>query len=214
MSSLLTISLPLAIGAALSPMLFATTTGLLSESDEPRRRALTFLAGALIPIGLLIVLAFTAAGPALRHDLSSVIGYVDLALGAMLLGVAGWFAVRPPQRRSHRERPPHQLWWYVMLGLVLEGRDVHSVVLEYGSFQHAALANVGDATKALATACIVVIVTLPIWLPILVRVTIPAGLRKRMDRSQGWVVAHERSIVIIVCLVLGGYLLARGALGT
>ena len=97
-NTLLTVSLPLAIGAALSPMLFAASTGLLSGTDRPRRRALAFLIGALVPIGFLVAVAFTAVGPAIAsvaHDVSSILGAIDLALGSLLVVAAGWFRSGP-----------------------------------------------------------------------------------------------------------------------
>ncbi len=87
------------------------------------------------------------------------------------------------------------------------------MLLAYGSLQHAAVAPVGDGTKTVAAAGIVVIVTLPIWLPIVARVSVPPRLRTALERGQGWIERHERPIVIAVCLVFGTYLLVRGALG-
>lgn len=217
MRSLLTVSLPLAIGAALSPTLFVTTMGILKSRDQPRRRAIAFLLGALLPIGLLIVVAFTAVGPVLRHaehDLQSVLGYIDLALGVLLLVVAARWALHPPAHRRHKEAATRPVWWTLVLGAILEGRDVHSMALAFGALQHAAVAHVGSATKVVATAVIVVIVTLPVWLPIVVRVSIPAGLLEWMARTQRWAQAHEQLIVVTVCLVFGVYLLVRGALGS
>ena len=216
MKTLFTVSLPLAIGAALSPMLFAATTGLLSGTDRPRRRALAFLIGALVPIGVLVAVAFTAGGTAIHNaarDVSSILGAIDLALGSLLLVVAGWFAIRPPHRRAPKPKGERPLWWDGLLGVVLQGRDVSSMLLAYGSLQHAAVAHVNDATKGVAAAVIVVIVTFPIWLPIVARVSVPENLRTKLERAQVWTERHERPIVIAVCLVLGTYLLIRGALG-
>jgi len=216
MKTLFTVSLPLAIGAALSPMLFAATTGLLSGTDRPRRRAFAFLIGALVPIGFLVAVAFTAVGPAIRsaaHDVSSILGAIDLALGSLLLVAAGWFAIRPPHRRAPKPKRERPVWWDGLLGVVLQGRDVSSMLLAYGALQHAAVAQVNDATKTVAAGVIVVIVTLPIWLPIVARVSVPQRLRARLERGQGWIERHEQPIVIAVCLVFGTYLLVRGALG-
>ena len=88
-----------------------------------------------------------------------------------------------------------------------------SMLLTYGALQHAAVAPVGDATKTVAAAIIVVIVTVPIWLPIVTRVSVPQRLQSTLERGQGWIERHERPIVIVVCLVFGTYLLVRGALG-
>lgn len=217
MESLLAVSLPLAIGAALSPMLFATTTGILAQRDRPRRRAVLFLAGALVPIGALVAISFTALRSVIEHatlHIGAVIGYVDLGIGIALMAVAAWFLIHPPHRRHRHAQTPRPLWWDTVLGLVLQGRDVSSMVLAYGSFQHAAVAHVGPAAKAVAAACIVAIVTLPIWLPIVARVSVPAGLRRRMERPQRWAERHERPVVVTVCVVLGTYLIVRGALGT
>ena len=216
MNTLLTVSLPLAIGAALSPMLFAATTGLLSGTDRPRRRALAFLIGALVPLGILVAVAFTAVGPAIQgavRDVSSILGAIDLVLGSLLLAVAAWFAIRPPHRRAPKPRRERPLWWDGLLGVVLQGRDVSSMLLAYASLQHAAVAHVSDAAKTVAAAAIVVIVTLPIWLPIVARVSVPPRLRARLERGQGWIERHERPIVIAVCLGFGTYLVVRGALG-
>lgn len=221
MGSLLAVALPLAIGAALSPMLFATTTGLLAGHDRPRGRALAFLVGALVAIGLLVIVAFTAVGPAIGSAVrraDTIIADIDLALGSLLVALALWFAVKPPHpdltaRRHRGGEASRGLWWDGALGLVLQGRDVSSMVLAYGALQHTAVAGVGPTATAAVAAAVVVIVALPVWLPIAAHVTVPPKVGERMARSRSWALHHARGVVITVSLVLGAYLLVRGATG-
>lgn len=197
-------------------MLFATSTGLLSEQDRPRGRALAFFAGTLVPIGFLVLVAFTAVGPLLRDvvkNADSVIADIDLALGSLLYCAAGYFALRPPHHRRRAPKGARSIWWDALLGVVLEGRDISSMVLSYGALQHVAVAHVGAGAKAVVAAAVVAIVTLPTWLPIVVRVTIPPRLRHSMERSQRWAEAHQQPVVLGVCLVFGTYLVVRGATG-
>lgn len=214
---LLAVSIPLAIGAGLSPMLLATTTGLLTGADHPRTRAVAFLVGALVPLAALIVITFTAIGPAISHAVNgadNVLALIDLGLGSFMLVVALWFTFRPPPRFHHEHRStPRPIWWNGLLGVVLMGRDVSSMVLAFAALQHTAVASVGPVAKAVVAAAIVALVTMPIWVPIVAHVTIPTGLRQRMERTRDWAVAHEQGVVVTVCVVLGGYLLSRGATG-
>lgn len=99
------------------------------------------------------------------------------------------------------------------MGMVLQGRDVSSMVLIYGALEHAAVAHVEASTKTVVAIAVVVIATLPIWLPIVARVSIPLRWQQRMARSRAWGQDHERAMVIAVCVIFAAYLLARGAVG-
>lgn len=51
----------------MSPTLFITTTGLLSQSDRPRKRALSFLIGALASLVLWVFIVYSAIGALLKR---------------------------------------------------------------------------------------------------------------------------------------------------
>lgn len=196
-------------------MLLATASGLSHSVDRPHARALAFLAGVLGALGLLVVVVFSALGPAIVGALRSsrsIVAAIDMALGSGLLVLGAIVALRAP-RGAPRRPAPRSLRRDVALGVVLQGRDVRAMTLAYACLQHVALAGVGPATKIVATVVAVTIISLPAWLPLLVQLSVPKGLEQRFARVRQAALAHRQAVAVAVCLVFGTFLVVRGALG-
>ena len=110
--------LPFILGAAVSPVLLVTTLYLLSLIDDPVKKALMFLLGGSITIGLITFLIFFTTNinpkPAPNKDLLP-----HLIIGVLLLFLAYGIYRRGPAK-AHKEKAKKQgLLRYASLGFLL-----------------------------------------------------------------------------------------------
>ncbi len=205
----------------MSPTLLASVTALLSQADRPRAKALAFLIGGTISLGVWIVIVYSAIWALLQQVESDAISYInviDISLGALLLLVFVYLVVFRPKSlfgRDKEQQPEgaeknEHLWHVAVVGSVLQGRDVSSVVLFIACLQHIAASPVNVVTKLVVLAGTVAITTMPMWIPLVAHVTLPHSFIHRTEPAEVWLKRNSRNITIIVCLVFGIYLVIRG----
>lgn len=137
-------AIPAALGASLYPpgLLFVAY---LLANPHPRKRALTFLTGAIITAlgaGFAGVLLFRVSG-AQSSTHRSVSPWIDVALGALLVLFAAVVFRRPPRGPKAASKQHKQLG---ALGLFLVGCFMYSPSPFYESLRAVAL---GDGEEAL-----------------------------------------------------------------
>ncbi|MEI8081373.1 MAG: GAP family protein [Actinomycetes bacterium] len=224
LSNLLATVIPEAIGSAISPTLFITTTGLLSQRRRPRARAIAFLIGAIASLLLWVFIVTSAVGAVIKgaaDDAESTwrshLGAIDGVLGTLLLLIAIYIAYRPtkpelPDKPPPEDKPEIPLWRIAALGAVLEGRDVSSIILFIAAVQQIARAQIPDEVKLTVLVGLIAITTLPMWLPLIAHVTIPHSFVRRSKPLIAWTRQNRRTIGVAVCLVFGVYLLGRAVI--
>jgi len=214
--------LPLAFGAAISPMLFAATVVILAGRSNRRARALAFLAGAacpLIALALVItaIVKATVTFPSFRLRLSPAI---DLGIGLLLLLLALLSFALP--RTQGEPRPATALraettsgaHWvaFYSLGLALMAPNPATLALFALAAWDIGRAEVGAPAKAVAFLLIVIVTLAPIVLPLVLDLLAPAFAHRVLEPIGRAARSHRRLIGGIVMALLGGYLVARGLL--
>lgn len=216
---------PLAIGAAISPTITLIAIALLNSDARGRHRVLAYWAGAAasLVVWVIIVSSFmwqlVASATADVERYSSVI---DLGLGALLLGVGAWRVLTRKRAspagdsgskhdsrwdvRSLGEGSLRRQFWF---GMVMQGRNVTSVLLFCAAQQHIDAASLPLWQKAIVTASVIGIATASIWLVVVV----PARLRGRvsewMQPARGWLSTRSRTIETVVAIGAGLFLIIR-----
>ena len=216
-ADLLTFVIPVAIGSAISPTLLITTTGLLSQQNRPRAKAMSFFVGAVVSlvVWILIVYSFVwAIVKAAVLDAESHISIIDAAGGVLLLAAAAYLFVNRSKpallaKQSKGDEEQH-LWHIAALGAVMQGRDFTSIVLFISALQHIATSSVYWLIKLAVLAGLVAITTVFMWLPLVAHVTIPHSFMRKAKPLTNWLRKNARMISMYVCLVFGIYLLVRG----
>jgi len=221
---------PLAILSAItSPTAIAAVLVILN-----RPRAVALLAGYAIgsfvtsvAVGFGIIAVFDATGTFSRPT-SSANAFVDLVAGALILLSTAWLrssrsarwrqraAARRAARKARRRAPSRG-----RMTRLLRGGSV-GIVTALGAAMHlpgllylVALADIAHAqlTTAAALAVLVafnVVMLLPIELPLLAAIRDPAWTREAVARVDAFGRRHERTGLLLVALVAGGYLVASG----
>jgi Sap, sulfolipid-1-addressing protein len=217
----------LAIASAFYPTLLAISVVLLS-TPQPRPMLLGYAAGALIAsiaTGLAIVFVLADSG-ALDDSRPKVSPAVDLAAGALVL-VLGWLVatgrverVRERRRlaRGDRQRPPwsKRVLSHGSVRVAFGAALVLSVVP--GLFYLVALKDIADSDQGAAVEVLLVLAFnlvqfALIEVPLVAFAIAPERTGERVERLDAGLRRHGRRIGTVVCLVMGLYLVARGAAG-
>lgn len=220
MGELLAKAMPLAFGAAMSPLILAMLVVTLSGSNHPRGRAIAFTMGMGTSLVLVSILGFTLLKgvviPSLS-DPSTTLAAIDIAFGVVLLLVV---ALRLVGRSATPEHPANpapggaapRLGRYYLLGMVRMGTNMTSLVLFIPAVKDVSASAVGLAAQIVVLALLILITMLPALIPVGADLLLPgeadpvlSGLGRRLSR-------HGRTLVTIVLGGLGGYLVVRGAI--
>ena len=214
-SQLLLQVLPLALGAAVSPLVLILQLMLMARQGARLASSWAFVAG-----NLLVLLAWTVVGSSLGHHLpprgvggDPAAAHLEIVLALVLLSLA-LRAVRLPPSSTPPEpaRPPgrHPLLGAFGFGLGTMGSNVTTFVLFLPAAQEVGRAALRPGLEALVYGLLVVITLLPAWAPpALVMATGPAG-RRQLDRLHGFVLGHRRGINAAVAVLFALLLGARG----
>ena len=207
--------LPLAFGAALSPMLLLGQLALLTALGSRAvalRRSVSFLLGTVI-----VVLVWTLAGgwiahelPLHRHGADPVAAAVQLMLALALLALA-LQTLRRPLPAAALERPVCTgLLAPLFQGAGLMAVNVTSLVLFLPAAQDVGRSGLPWDDRLGAWIGLGLITLLPIWLPpLLVLLSGPKGARL-LERMGHWVAGHRRAIDVAVAAGFALLLAVRG----
>lgn len=216
MSALLVKLIPLALGAALSPVILAAVVLILGSPVRPRLRIAAFGAGALtvlvlVGIGGLLVFTHTVSRAAHRSEAEAA---VDLALGLVLLALAARAALRGPAplRPAHSSSKRTGVAATLGLGVAMMATNLSTLVLFLGALKEIDAAKVGPGNEAVALTVLIAIAMTPIWLPITIYQVAPQSFQHILGRVGTFTKSHKRAISLAVFTAFGLYLLLKGAL--
>jgi hypothetical protein len=216
-----------AFTAALNPTLLAATTVMLLL-DHPKRLLVGYLLGALmtsVTLGLVIVFSLDGSASTAQHTLSPTL---DLALGAILLGVA--FLIRPghqprevgrlaDRRRRKQESkgekgPP--LWQRKLSqGSARMTFVVGALLTLPGASYLIGLHKIADEDPSTAAAVGMVLLFNVIMLallelPLIGFIFAPEWTPRAVDRFKEWFSSNARRYGFRIAVVIGVLLIVRG----
>jgi len=216
MNELFAKTIPLALGAMVSPTLLTAAILVLASRVAQRARVWTFVAG-----GATVLVAFTLAVPWIARLLQSVKGValdrIDVVLGALLLAVAvhallkrknpGSETAKAP--KHHATTAPHLLE-YFGYGALMIATDMSSLVLYIAILKEAVESSAPDAARATAVAIGYFAVMLPALAPACIATLAPAQTDRVLLPLGAWAKKHSTPITVAICLVFAAYLLIKG----
>lgn len=221
MGDLLRTVLPLALGAAVSPVLAALVIAVLASGDDAVRRAAALTAGAAVPlvaIAIIVLATMHAAGVAAPHHRHRGLdAAVDLVFGVLLAGLA-YRALKPTdtaqERQAERaEAAPGGPARYVGLGVGVMLVNFSTLAMFVPAAKDIARARgVGTAGEVAAAALLIVIVLIPAWLPLALRVAFPDRAARVLKPLGRWMAEHRRALGGWTSAVFAAYLVIRGVL--
>jgi len=218
MHSLIPTVLGLGFGVALcSPVSVVTVIVLLSMSSG-RRRAIAFVLGWLLAVGVIaaVVLVFAHGQDFSSHKTtpSRAASWAEIAVGL----IAVLSASRALQRRQRGvasssatpkwlDRLDRTNW----LLAVLVGAFMLTYSLTIAAAAEILKANVSATDDAVAFAAFAVASAVTIAAPIVVVVVAPDQSAQRLEAWRRWLLGNSRTIGLIALIVIGAVLIGKGA---
>ncbi len=202
---MLTEAVPAAFGAALYPpgLLFVAY---LLVNPQPRKRALVFIAGAVIAtlgfgFALVFILQGTGVERSPRHR--TVPTWVDLAIGILILGFAIYVWFRPPRGpKAAKQRRELGLVGLLMVGLVM----YTPAPLYLAALHSIAKAHDSVLVTILSVVLVAAIYMLVIEIPVIAHAIWPEPTIRVVTAVNAWLGRYGRTIVLLAAMAFGIYL--------
>ncbi len=209
MGRLLAQTVPLALGAAVSPVLLLLT---LATLGGPRRlpRGAALAAGAALPLAALTVVAL-AIGIGGEHHLSkSAAAWVDLGLGLVLWALGVRTALHGPAPPKERPKEPStSLGRSFALGLAGMSTNVTTIALYIPAMKIVANSGVADADKVVVSVVCLVIAMTVVLLPLTLAAVAPQASGRFLDALGHFMTTRRHAIQLVLTFGFGAYLLVR-----
>ena len=209
MSSLLSEVIPLALGAAISPVLFLLQLNALT-GPRPIARGLALTAGAAIVliIGSTIGVLVGDTGFSTRDTLQAVI---NIAFGVLLTAVGLRALVKPPKPKTPEPDPkPPTVRRAFVLGAGGMASNVTTFALYIPALALIAGSGLPLRQQGISALIILVITLMVAWVPLLLAVAVPGASTRLLPWLGHWMTANNRWIQVALGLGFGIWLLAKG----
>lgn len=216
MLRLLLATVPLALGAAVSPAVLVAVVALLASGG--RRVAGAFVAGAaafttIFTFACWLAMRSTVVGVASGHHPRRA-ATIDLVVGGLLLL---WGLVRLVRRRGHRdeprpENPPRHLGGAAALGVgfVAMATNLSSLPLLFVAARLVAHAHLSTGRAVLVLVVDIAVALMLAWIPLALAYVAPGASARILDSVHRFLTTHGATLLTVVLLVLGPYLIVHG----
>jgi hypothetical protein len=203
---------PLALGAAVSPLLLVGQMRTLTAPGSGERQAWAFVAGNAVVVAAWAVLGLGSGGSLPARASAGpdpVSAGIHLVLAAVLLAI-GCSALRREGGTVSSGSGGHGLGCSFALGLALMAGNLTSLVLYLPALQDLARAGLAPASLALLVLLVSLITLAPSLLPPLTLALTGAWGRIRLEALCRWTLRHQSAINAGLCFVFAAYLTRSG----
>ncbi len=204
--------LPLAFGAAISPVILLLQVATLASPRYPVRRALVVLgATALVVVAVMAAVVATdahaGAGP--RTD-PVVDGWIRIVLALVLLAGAVRVVLHPGA--TDDEPPPDDAdpgvrgLRFFLLGIGAMLTNLTTIVLLVPATREAASAAIGSGDRLVVLGVVLAITLLPAYVPLVVLAALGRRGPAALAAMSRWLRSHRRAVTVVVSLGFAAYL--------
>lgn len=216
------VSLPLAVGIALSPIPIIAVV-LMLTSDRARINGPAFVLGWVIGLGIVgaVVLALAGTGGASKSGSPATwVSWLKIVLGVLVLLVA----VRQFRSRPRGDEEPRMPKWMATidkttppaaagLAALLAGANPKNLLLAVAGATAIAQTGIGGGQQAVAYLVFALIGTLGVGIPVGIYFVMGARAEKLLAGLKDWMSAHNSVIMTVLCLVIAAKLIGDGISG-
>ena len=205
--ALVTRLLPLAIGAAVSPMVLVFQLLNLSGSRQALARSGAFLLGCTLVVILWLLCAgwIAALLPPANAGPDPIAAAFDAVFALLLVALGVRILTQTPPATPQPAR--HGLWTPALGGLVLMACNITSLVLFLPAIQDITRAGLQGPAWWLAALALAVITLVPAWLPPALVLLLGARGHQLLQRLSAWVMPRQRvinaGVTLLLAVVLG-----------
>jgi hypothetical protein len=209
MNSLLAQVIPLALAAAISPVVFLLQLNALTGT-RPIARGSALAAGAAIVliVGSTIGVALGGTGFSGRETLQAVI---NIAFGVLLVAVGLRALLRPPKPKpTQPDTKPKSIRSAFLAGAGGMASNVTTFALYIPALALIAGSELPLGQRGLAGLIILVITLMVAWVPLALAVAIPSASSRLLPALGNWMTANNRWIQVALGFGFGILLIAKG----
>jgi threonine/homoserine/homoserine lactone efflux protein len=216
---LLAKTIPLALGAAVSPTVLAVGLLILSGPRRPVARGTAFTAGVLVTLGALTAIGLTLTHHAIqgtsKHD--PITRAIDGTVGVVLLLLALATVLRAvttdrdaPAPKADADPDKHaSLAAAFVLGMAMMMANFSTILLYLPAMREISAARVATADKAVVVVIVFLITSLAATVPLTLRLVAPGPSARWFTSLHAAVTRHQRQIAVVIEVLFGAYLLVK-----
>jgi threonine/homoserine/homoserine lactone efflux protein len=212
MGELLGEVVPLAAGAAISPVVFLVQLTTLTGPRPISRGTALFLGAAIV----LIVLSTTGVllGSTSFSTNDTLKAWLNIVLGALLIAVGLRALLKPPKPKPPEpDAKPTSVGRSFVTGAAAMATNVTSFALYIPALALIAGSGLPLGQRGLAGLIILLIALAVAWVPLLLAAAVPAASSRLLPALGNWMTANDRWIQVILGLGFGIWLLIKGIRG-
>lgn len=213
MQDLLSHMLPLAFGAAISPMLLVVQVLVLSGKNKPISRSIAVTVGAgvmLLGLSLAFITLLNGFGQTPPGQKPSVGVEVVRGVAVVLLVFLGvrnlMHQDRPPNTKRAEKLEDAKLSAFIGVGLVVMLTNVTTLVLFAPALHMIMRAPVTETDKVIAYCLLFVITMLPLLVPLGIAVAMGSHAEGFLSKLNVFVTKHNAVISAVVCFGFAVYI--------
>lgn len=209
MSSLLSEVVPLALAAAISPVIFLLQLNTLTGARPiARGAALTAGAAVVLIVGSTIGVFLGSTGFSERDTLQAII---YTAFGVLLIAVGLRALLRPPKPKPPGTAPkPVSARRSFLAGAGGMASNVTTFALYIPALALIAGSGLPLRQRGLAGLIILVLTLMVAWVPLLLAVAVPGASTRLLPWLGNWMTTNNRWIQVVLGLGFGIWLLVKG----
>jgi hypothetical protein len=209
MGELLAQVVPLALGAAISPVVFLLQLNALT-GQRPIAHGSALAAGAAVVLiaGSTIGVLVGDTGFSTRDTLKAVI---NIAFGALLVLVALRALLRPPKPKPpDADTAPPTIRRSFVLGAGGMASNVTTFALYIPALALIAGSGLPLRQQGIAALIILLLTLMVAWVPLVLAVAVPGASTRLLPWLGHWMTANNRWIQVVLGFGFGAWLLVKG----
>lgn len=201
---------PLALAAAISPVIFLLQLTTLT-GPRPVARGAALTAGAAVVLIVLSTLGVALGGTSFSDD-ETLQGVLNIVLGALLVAVGMRALLKPPKPKpAQPEAKQASVGRSFITGAGGMASNVTSFALYIPALAQIAGSGLGLGQRGLA-ALIIFLITLTVaWVPLLLVAAVPGPSSRILSAVGSWMTRNDRWIQVVLGFGFGIWLIAKGA---
>jgi cytochrome c biogenesis protein CcdA len=209
MSTLLAEIVPLALAAAISPVIFLLQLNTLT-GPRPIARGLVLTAGAAIMLIVLSAIGVALGGTGFSSG-ESLRAVINIVLGALLAAVGLRALLRPPKpKASEPDTKPLSISRSFLMGAGGMASNVTTFALYIPALALIAGSGLPLGQRAVAALIILVIALMVAWVPLVLAAAVPSASNRLLPALGRWMAANSRWIQVALGFRFGIWLVAKG----
>ena len=210
MSSLLTQIVPMALAAAISPVIFLLQLNTLT-GPRPLARASALTAGAAVVLIVVSTIGVALGGTGFATN-DTLQAAINIGIGALLVAMGIRALVRPPRPHAADDADsPRGVGRSFLAGAGAMATNLTTFALYTPALAAIAASGLPLGQRGLAALTILVITLTVAWVPLVLAATIPAASRRVLPAMGRWMAANSRWTQVVLGLGFGAWLIAAGA---